>query len=966
MKPSAARYRVGIDLGTTHTVVAYAPMPPRAPGARRGQADPPVELFEIEQLIAPGEVAARPLLPSVRYHPAQDELAAGATLLPWGPPPDGSVVGEAARRLGAAVPGRLVGSAKSWLSHAAVDRLAPILPWGAPEGVPKVSPMAASASYLAHLRAAWNQRFPQAPLERQEIVLTVPASFDDAARELTLQAARDAGLPPPRLLEEPQAALYDWLFRHRGRLVEALAGVKLVLVCDVGGGTTDLSLVKVEADDRGEPRLERVAVGQHLMLGGDNMDLALAHRVEGRLAGREEGAGGGRDGVAGGGRLGAALFGQLVERCRGAKERLFAADAPASTTVTLLAAGAKLIGGARSATIDRDEAERLLLDGFLPEVGADEGPRRARGGAGLVALGLPYAADPAITRHIGAFLQRHAGAGRPDALLLNGGVFRAAGMARRLHAVLAGWRGGAPLADLHNADPDTAVARGAVAYALARDGLAPRIGAGSARSYYLKLDAAQAVCVLPRGSEEGQEQALAGRSFALTVGQPVRFDLVAGTAGTPVAGEVVALDTLEATPLPPLATVVRPADTVDTVDRAADRTTPPAEADPGGPATAPAGRADRREIAVRLVARLNEVGTLDLACIAEHDPSQRWQLGFQLRAEAPLPERSLPPRWPEAVAAIGAVFGARDRGADPKAVRQLRGRLESLLGPRERWPLALARALADRLLPLAKARRRSVEHERQWLALAGWCLRPGFGDALDGWRLEQLWPLHAQGVQHGRDAQVRAAWWTLWRRVAGGLGEPEQAALLHDFAFNLRGDELGEEAAADRPPRLVAGGWDDMVRLGASLERIAAGHKAEIGDWLVGRLQDGAAPDVWTLWALGRLGARVPFHGSAHTVVPAATAALWLQALLALDWKRIDGAAAGASLLARVAGDRARDLPEALREQVAARLEAAQAAPSWILRVREHVALDEAGEAGLFGEALPPGLKLLEGAAGPG
>jgi len=322
--PAAARapaYSVGIDLGTTHTVVAYAPV------KARGAGDP-IRLFDIDQLVAPGAVAARPLLPSLRYHAAPDEVAPGDATLPW-PTAEGgatAVIGSLARQLGAQVPGRLVASAKSWLSHAAVDRLAPILPWGAPAEVAKVSPVAASASYLAHVRAAWNHRHPKHPLEEQELVLTVPASFDDAARALTLQAARDAGLPDLRLLEEPQAALYDWLFRHRLSLPADLADTRLVLVCDVGGGTTDLSLVRVALQD-GEPRLERFAVGRHLMLGGDNMDLALAHRAESKLAALPGAPV----------RLSASQLAQWVERCRAAKEHLLAAGAPASTTVTLLA-----------------------------------------------------------------------------------------------------------------------------------------------------------------------------------------------------------------------------------------------------------------------------------------------------------------------------------------------------------------------------------------------------------------------------------------------------------------------------------------------------------------------------------------------------------------------------------------------------------------------------------------------------
>ena len=910
-----APYIVGIDLGTTHTVLAYAPS--------KAVGDDAIRLFEIDQLVALGEVAARPLLPSARYHPAAGEIPEGDLVLPWGRSPGGAVVGSLARELGAQVPGRLVTSAKSWLSHAAVDRLAPILPWGAPDDVEKISPVAASASFLAHVRAAWNHRMPQAPLEEQEVVLTVPASFDDVARALTLEAAREAGLPTLRLLEEPQAALYDWLFRHRRALSAELADTRLVLVCDVGGGTTDLSLVRVEMRG-GEPRLERVAVGRHLMLGGDNMDLALAHCAEGKLAA-----------AAGGQRLATGALSQLIERCRAAKERLLARDAMESVAVTLLGAGSRLIGGARTVDLRRDEAERIVIDGFFPRVAADELPRE-RTSSGLVAFGLPYASDPAVTRHLAAFLQQHRGSAWPDAVLLNGGVFRAHAIATRLHETLVGWRGAA-LKPLHNADPDIAVARGAVAYALARRGLAPKIAAGAARNYFLHVQGAsgepRGICVLPRGSEEGHEVPLAGRSFALKSGEPVRFDLVATTSGTVAAGAQVDLAELDAQPLPPLATVLR-------------------SARDGG----------RQEIAVHLASTLTEVGTLALYCIADDDPSQRWRLEFQLRGDGAVASaHALPPRFAEALALVERVFGTRDRLADPKAVKQLRTQLEALFGQREQWSLALLRALFDALLQRARGRRRSVDHERVWLSLAGWCLRPGFGDALDDWRIERLWPLYEQGVQHGRDAQVCTEWWTLWRRVAGGLDDAAQQRLLEDIAINLRGDEI-DPAELRQMQRPVKGGWDDMVRMCATLERIASEHKVEVGDWLVGQMQRGTAKagSQWTLWSLGRLGARLPFHGSAHRVVPTAAAAAWLKVLLALDWKRVEGAAAAAANLARMSGDRVRDLPADLRQQVIDRLDALRAPPVWIARVREVVPLDEAGQQGVFGEALPLGLKLMD------
>ena len=915
-----ARYLVGIDLGTTNTVVAYA-----APGATG------IEVFRIEQLVAAGEVQALPHLPSLRYHPLPGEFAEGELRLPWKGAPSDAVLGTLARRLGAQVPGRLVTSAKSWLSHAAVDRLADILPWGADPEVPKVSPVAASASYLAHVRAAWNHRFPNHPLERQQLVLTVPASFDEGARALTLRAAADAGLPSLRLLEEPQAAFYDWLFRHRASLGRELEQVRSILVADVGGGTTDLTLIRADLKD-GEPVLTRTGVGKHLMLGGDNMDLVLARMAEGRLAPEDGGA-----------RLSASRMSQLIERCRAAKEQLLAADAPEQALVTLLGAGSRVIGAARSAALTRAEVEHAIVDGFFPRTGLEDAPRARR--AGLVEFGLPYASDPAITRHVAAFLARHCPDGElPDTLLLNGGVFRADALAVRLREVLAGWRG-APLRLLHNDDPDLAVARGAVAYALAGTGLAPKIGGGSARSYFLLLEpeeresgdqARRAVCVLPRGSEAGREILLKDRIFALRLGQPVRFHLASTSADhgqpPPHAGMLADLEPGEFDLLPPLASVM--------------------------PASQPGAR---QEAEVELASALTEVGTLEMHCVARDDPARRWKLEFQLRGDAPAQDdvARLPPRYPEALERIERVYGSRARHVDPKEVRQLRHQLEKLLGSRERWDTPLLRHLFDALWQRARARRRSADHERLWLNLAGYCLRPGFGYPLDDWRCGQLWEIFEGGAQHHKDSQVCAEWWTLWRRAAGGLEREAQLRLLQDFAFNLQADAAERKR---RPVTLVAGGEDDMVRLAASLERIPPEYKVEIGDWMFSRMEkpDGTlSPDDRMLWAIGRIGARQPFYGSAHDVVAPEEAARWLERLLGLDWRRVDAAAFAAAHLARMTGDRTRDLPAGLRGRIIERLAASGGAAAWIAMVREVVQLDEASEKRALGEALPPGLKLL-------
>jgi molecular chaperone DnaK (HSP70) len=953
------QYLVGIDLGTSNTVVAYA---------EAGSED--IHVLEIDQLVGPGEVAARPLLPSVRYHAAQGELSAGDLQLPWSAAHGGAnqtthqasnrtappatrdtaaqalapatdrpvVIGRLARNLGAQVPGRLVTSAKSWLSHASVDRTAPILPWGASEDIDKVSPVTASASYLAHVRSAWNQRFPHAPLEQQDVVLTVPASFDDGARALTLEAARMAQLPQLRLLEEPQAAFYDWLFRHRGSLGTELADTRLVLICDVGGGTTDFTLIQVKMQD-GQPQLTRVGVGNHLMLGGDNMDLALAHLAESRLSTPQT-------------RLSAASLSQLVERCRVAKEQLLGAAAPASVPVTLLGAGSKLIGGARTTEITRQEVERIIVDGFFPAVAADARPGRPRGA--IVEFGLPYASDAAITRHVAAFLARLAAQSRealgstaaaddnalpvPDTLLLNGGVFRAEALSERLAGTLGAWRG-KPLHVLHNDNPDVAVARGAVAYALARAGRSPRIGGGSPRSYFLVLEedaqTLRGVCVLPRGTEEGREIHLTERTFALRLGQPVQFHLVSSVSDTRwQAGELAELPLGEFVRLPPIATVVAPRE---------------------------AGQS--AETPVQLAASLTEVGTLEVHCIDASDAddsgdtAQRWLLEFQLRrgeAKVTVPGEAPHPALPKALELIDRSFGSRSQKVDPKEVKRTRAELEQVLGPRANWNSALLRELFNALWERAKRRRRSADHERLWLNLAGYCVRPGFGYPLDEWRVEQLWTLFDDGIQYINDSQVWSEWWTLWRRAAGGLGEREQLDVLDAVAFM----QSAASSRAKLPFDPAKSGYADMVRLEASLERVPAERKIELGARLIERLRKpGETHQGW--WAVGRIGARQPFYGSAHSVVPPEIATQWLETILALDWKKVEPAAFAAVQIARMSGDRSRDLADEVRASVVKRLESAHAPANWITMVREAVELDEADEGRVFGESLPPGLKLI-------
>lgn len=496
----------GIDLGTTNCAAAQA-----LPGQ-----DSPVSILSIPQLIAPGEVFAETVLPSALYLAGEGEFPEHALRLPWG---GGGprIVGRFAARRGAETLGRLVTSAKSWLSAAGADRTAPILPPGAPPDWPRVSPVEASRAYLEHIRGAWDFLHPDEPLRSCRLALTVPASFDEAARRLTQQAAEQAGLPELILLEEPQAALYAWIEAHP-HWRELLRPGDLVLVVDVGGGTTDFTLIRAAASD-GELQLERIAVGDHLLLGGDNMDLALAHTVAQRLP-----------------KLDPLQFHSLWQQCRLAKEALLEDPSLEQAPITLLGRGSSLIGGALRSSLTRAETESILLDGFFPRVGSHQAPERRRRAA-LAELGLPYEQDPAITRHLAHFLRRGGQLACPTHVLFNGGVFRAAPLRQRVAEVLNQWlaeEGCPPAQVLEGGDLMHAVARGAAFYARARHEGGVRIRGGIPHSYYIGIETSmpavpglkpplKALTVVPFGMEEGTQADVPGREFVLLVGEPAQF-----------------------------------------------------------------------------------------------------------------------------------------------------------------------------------------------------------------------------------------------------------------------------------------------------------------------------------------------------------------------------------------------------------------------------------------------------------
>ncbi|MFC3459099.1 Hsp70 family protein [Massilia haematophila] len=608
----SARYAIGIDLGTTHSALSYVDLE-QSDGEKTAHG-----VLPVPQLTAPGTVDALPLLPSFLYLPHPDELAPGELALPWSAEGETTIAGEMARSRGATTPIRLVSSAKSWLSHPSVDRRAAILPSDAPEEVTRVSPLEASTRYLQHLRRAWDQAHPEAPFDQQQVTVTIPASFDPGARELTAEAARNAGYTSATLLEEPQAALYSWIQGSNGAWRKQVKAGDIVLVVDVGGGTSDFSLIAIlEREGKLEPH--RVAVGDHILLGGDNMDLALAHLVARKLA-------------ANGTQLDAWQMRALTYGCRGAKEHLLA-DANATTwPIVVPSRGSKLIGGSIRTELTREEVTTFILDGFFPRVEASARPA-VRTRAGLTQLGLPYAQDAAVTKHLAAFLARQAGATaelegfagnvnadhtflHPSAVLFNGGVFKSGILAQRVMDTINDWlymEGAEPARMLEGADLDLAVARGAAYYSYARRGGGVRIRGGTARSYYVGVESSmpaipgmeppiQALCVAPFGMEEGSELELPGQEFGLVVGEPVHFRFFGSTTRRQdQIGEV--LDFWGPDELQELNEI---------------QATLPAE-----------GRTPGDVVQVKLHALATEAGTLELAALSPD--GQRWKVEFDVR-----------------------------------------------------------------------------------------------------------------------------------------------------------------------------------------------------------------------------------------------------------------------------------------------------------------------------------------------
>jgi hypothetical protein len=929
-----ARYIVGIDLGTTNSAVGYVDLHDASPGSIN------ILTFDVPQIVGQGRVAGRPTLPSFLYLSGEYDLQAGATSLPWDPDRT-YAVGSFARDQGGLVPGRLVSSAKSWLCHGGVDREAPILPWGAGDEIDKVSPITASSRYLQHIREAWDYSMSE-PLEAQMVVLTVPASFDEVARELTVRAAKEAGLPTVTLLEEPLAAFYAWLSFHERQWNTFLHPGDLLLVCDVGGGTTDFTLISCEGNTD-TPKLERVAVGDHLLLGGDNMDLSLAALAE-KAFGQE---------------LDTVRWNALYHQCRQAKETLLEDGGPGKAILRLTGRGRSLIGGTMMTDLHRDQVNDELIEGFFPEVALKAGDSLQKGETGLREMGLPYVSDPAVTRHLARFLLRQGGGQMPTVVLFNGGALKPGLIRNRIEGILTSWSG-RPVRVLDSRSLDLAISWGATYYGLVTQGLGLRVGGGMARSYFVgvALDeedlGPMGVCLVERGTEEGKEVEVL-KTFRVQTNRPVKFSLYSSTTrkGDKV-GDLVPVASEDLIELPPLQTVLR------------------------------YGKKGRDvQIPVRLGAKVTAIGTLELYCESQESP-HRWRLQFQLRDSetngadstsqvegvrvAPSDEQMEEEPKGLSEEDLKALEKAReeirkcfvsDKGDKALAPSQLPRRLTECMGmEKDLWSLPILRALADALLDIKAGCGRSPQHEARWYNLTGFCLRPGTGEVTDPWRIKKIWPFYFDGLVFSKEMEPRLQWWIFWRRVAAGLGSGQQTQIFSAMSNALLPVQSKRRKRAKvKPIKVSQEERREMWLFAANLERLEISGKIELGRELISNLVKNRS---WqgALWALSRIGSRQPLYGPANKVVPPGEVSSWLEALKKQELKQPRKLSNAAVSMARLTGDRTRDLQTAFRQELITWLQLLGAGDKKLEPLRKVVPFARGERDQAFGESLPEGLIL--------
>lgn len=933
-----SRYIIGIDLGTTNSCAAYLD----TDIAKNPRLQ--VRMLPIPQLTAMGQVEPQKLLPSFYYIAAQGEFLEGACKLPWSQEKNpGFFVGSFASEYGGKVPTRLVQSAKSWLCNQAANRKEKILPVESAEPGIRISPVEATAGYLRHILEAWNQQMakgdPALEFQQQEIILTVPASFDEVARMLTIEAAQLAGFAKVTLLEEPQAAFYGWILEHETEWKKIFTAGDSILVCDVGGGTTDFSLIEVQSEgEDASLSFQRKAVGRHLLLGGDNMDQAVSHFLEGKL--KEKGY-----------VLDPRQWLQLVSSARKAKEVLLGEDPPEQFSVCIQGSGSRVVSGSLSIELTRADLEKLLVSGFFDSHSFADAAQLAKP-SGLRTMGLPYETDPSITKHLAAFLQKAAFQGSqaaPAYVLFNGGSMKPALFRRQVLHNLTQWFGGPAPQELVSPSLDLAVSRGAAYFGKARRGLGVRIGGGIPRAYYLVIDVRdsrgivkeQALTLLPRGWQEGTVVE-SERVFMLMPNAPVSFHLLTShTRLNDALGDLVEISAEEMFPLPAIHTVLR-----------------------YGKKQASANPSSTERIPVKLTIELSEIGILEL-WLKSQTTEHRWRLEFQLRSAsgeensllALENQRTDEVFGEEELAPAKALIAEVYSGKGVIQPNQLIGELERLLNASKAdWSTSLLRGLWEVVLQQAAYRTASMDHEARWWNLAGFLLRPGFGYPLDDFRVKDLWKVILGDLKKPKSLEAQIQCWICYRRIAGGLNKGQQTQLISDF-FPAALAQLSPQRNAK--VKLDANEYAEKIRMLASMEFVDANVKTRLGDALVRKIAEGRAVHC-DYWALGRIGARHLARGGLVNVVSREVCVRWLEDLFKGIQDHLDEAFFMVEQLARKTKYREVNLPDEAIQQILNLYRSHPKIDRLRLILTEDTPLTMHEQERVYGEHLPAGLTLME------
>jgi molecular chaperone DnaK (HSP70) len=900
------KYIVGIDLGTTNCAVSYVDL------AGKNQ----IQKFNIDQLTSEGEVSRLPILPSFLYIPGDYEITKESLKLPWNTKSD-NFTGSFAMEQGARVPARLISSAKSWLCNSGVDRKARILPWGSGEEVFKESPIYATSQYLKHIKSAWNNSRGDNEdqyLENQTVIITVPASFDEVARELTVEAATLAGIKNVTLIEEPLAAFYSWLIKNEKSWDEHVKADDLILVCDVGGGTTDFTLITLR-DVEGSPKFERIAVGDHLILGGDNVDIKVAEEIRKKLKNQN---------------LSNDKWKTLCHQSRQAKENILNGKTD-SETITIMGSGSGLIAGTISSKIQKSELEETVFNNFFPitDIKTKFIPVEESNGYDS---GLPYEKDTAITRKLCEFLENNREEVDkalnklpiPDHILFNGGSLKSKKIQNQIIEAVKFWFKDEEIKEintLENSNHDLAVALGASYYGLVKTGHGVKVGSGSPRSYYLGIDTTESeknvICLVERGLDEGSKIEL-DKNFEVITNMPVSFDVFSSSFRSgDKPGDIIEIDkTLS--PLPPVQTVIKFGK-----------------------------QGESKNIPVILEAEYTEIGSLALFCKSVKS-QHRWQLQFQLRQSDKTKVAQHEVLDENTVQLISSEIEEAFKSS---------GKLKSITktitdiadSSKDKWPLGLIRKVTDELLLRPDNRKKSANHEARWLNLTGFCLRPGYGDGFDEFRIKNLWKIYNTGISFNKNPQNRSEWWILWRRVAGGLSAGQQRQIFQDissYIFPKKGVKV----------KITPQESTEIWMLVANLEKLITKDKIKCGRQLLTLIKPKKAK-LQQLWTLSRIGSRDLLYGSLDRVISIDEVSDWIEKLLSFEYKNPKAAGLALLNLARKTGDRNRDIDPELTDKIVLWMKEKEIQEKYIKRISEQ-SLKEKETDQIFGESLPAGLIL--------